>query len=125
MAKATRIQRENHPVTRKLLDLKLGYLLLGDRRVPVRCKVAAFAIGLVGLALLGVVEFPVEEIMAMAIPFLGIAGDLAFDGVEAFVVPVLFACLLLPYLAPSSVVDRVRRERDPVVKASEGPIIDV
>ena len=123
MAKPTRIERPIAP-PRPLLDVKLGYALLGDRRVPLYSKVAAFVIGITVLAILGLLEFPVEEIIAF-IPFLGILGDVAIDGVEAVVVPILLACLLMPYLAPSSVVNQVRRERSPGVNDSEGPIIDV
>jgi len=126
MDKATRINRERSPAPKpKLLDLKLGYALLGDRRVPVRFKIAAFAIGFAGLGLLGLVEFPVEEILAVVLPFLGIVGDLALDGVEAFLVPILLACLTLPHLAPASIVDQIHRERTPGASSSEGPIIDV
>ncbi len=127
MAKVTCMKRGFHPTPpRKLLDLKLGYLLLGDRRVPVGFKIAAFAIGIAGFAILGAIEFPVEEVMAMALPVLGILGDFALDGVEAFIIPILLACLSLPYLAPGSVVDRVCRERAGIVDSpEEGPIIDV
>jgi len=125
MPKATRIERECDPSTpRKLLDRQLGYALLCDRRVPLRFKVGAFAIGYVVVAVLGIIEFPFEEIIAV-IPFLGILGDVAVDGLEVLYVPYLLACLLLPYLAPSTVVDQIRRERDPDARSPEGPIIDV
>ena len=126
MVKPTRIERPVRPAaSQKLLDLKLGYALLCDRRVPLRCKVGAFVIGIAVLGILLSFEFPVEEILAMVIPFLGMVGDVGLDGVEAIIVPIGVACLLMPYVAPSAVVDQVRRERSPVVDDSEGPIIDV
>jgi hypothetical protein len=123
--KATRIEKDFHTRTPpKLLDVKLGQALLCDRRIPLRFKVGAFAVGYAGVAFLACVEFPFEEIIAV-IPFIGILGDVALDGLEAIYVPFLMACLILPHLAPVSLVEQVRRERNPVVQSSEGPIIDV
>jgi len=125
MPKTTRDDREfTRKISRKMLDWKLGYALLGDRRVPLRYKIAAFAIGYAGLAILGLLEFPVEEIIAI-VPFLGLIGDVALDGAEAVFVPILLALLILPYLAPSALVDQIRRERVPADRSSEGPIIDI
>src|SRR5580658_9467556 len=113
MPKATRIDREV-PVTtpRKAFDFKLGYHLLRDARVGLHYKIGAFAIGFAVFGILGLIEFPVEEIVAV-IPFLGLLSDLALDGLEAVYVPLLLACLMLPYLAPSAVVEQIRREREP------------
>ena len=108
----------------KLFDFKLGYTLLFDRRVPLLYKITAFGIGYASVAILGFLEFPVEEIIAL-VPFLGIVGDVAIDGLEAVYVPFLLACLMLPHLAPSTVVDVIRRERSPGASPAEGPIIDV
>ena len=105
--------------------MKLGYALLADRRVLLRYKIADFAIGYAAVGVLACVEFPVEEIVAV-IPFLGLVGDLALDGLEAVYVPLLLACLMLPYLAPSVVVDQIRREREPgAAPSAGGPIIDI
>jgi len=124
-SKATRIKNEvPSGIQRKWLDWKLGYALMGDRRVRVRYKVAAFAISIAAVAILAFLELPVEEIVAM-IPVLGIIGDLSLDGVEAVLVPILLACLMLPYLAPRRVVDQILRERSPAGRPKEGPIIDV
>jgi len=126
MPKATRIDREVPTTTpRRALDFKLGYHLLRDARVGLHYKVGAFAIGFAVFGILGLIEFPVEEIVAV-IPFLGILSDLAVDGLEAVYVPLILACLILPHMAPASVVDRIRREREPgAVPAAVGPIIDV
>ena len=121
----TPIDREFHAATpRKTLDLKLGFALLTDRRVALRYKIGAVAIGFAAFAVLACFEIPVEEIVAL-VPFLGIIGDAALDGAEAIYVPVLLACVMLPYLAPATVVDRIRRERDPGAHPAEGPVIDV
>ena len=107
-----------------LLDFKLGKKLLLDRRVPLRCKLLAFALGIAGVAILEFIEFPVEEIIAM-IPFLGIFGDVAVDGLEMVFIPFLLACLILPYLAPASLVDKIRRGPVSGDDPPKGPIIDI
>jgi len=69
--KSTRFENEVHSgVPHKVLDLKFGYALLMDRRVPVYSKITAIGIGIAGIAILGFLELPVEEIIA-AIPVLG------------------------------------------------------
>ena len=126
MPEATRIERNiQFGVPWKMLDLKLGYALLRDARVPFHSKLAGFAVGLASLVLVGILELPLEEILAAVVPFVGIVSDLLLDGVEAIVGPFLVACLVLPYLAPSTVVNQVRRERAGVEGSAEGPIIDV
>ena len=125
MANTTRVEKQFHAVSpSKLLDLKLGYALLGDRRVPLRYKVTAFGIGFALVAILACLELPVEELVAV-IPFLGIVGDLAVDGAEAIYLPILVACLTLPYLVPATLVEKIRRERDPAARSSDGPIVDI
>ena len=126
MPETTRIEKVSpHKTSGNWVDLKLGYALLRDHRVPLRFKAAALAIGLATVAVLAVFELPVEGVIAAVLPLIGIAGDVVFDGFETFVVPILVACLLLPSMAPSKVVAQVRRERSPSVGPSEGPIIDV
>ena len=56
-------------------------------------------------------EIPLEGVLAVLLPGVGAAGDIAVDGVEAVVVPVLVATLLMPYLAPPSIVQQLRAER--------------
>lgn len=125
MAKATRIDTESsRPVHSKFPDVRLGYALLCDRRVPLRAKLTAFAIGVAIVAVAEVMELPVEEIIAL-IPVFGVLGDITFAGMEMVVGPMLIASLLLPYLTPGTIVDRIRRERDPHSNPPEKPIIDV
>jgi L-cystine uptake protein TcyP (sodium:dicarboxylate symporter family) len=92
------------------LDFKLGYALLRDGRVPMRCKFLALAAGFIFGVILEVLEIPLETILA-AVPFLGLATDLVVDGAEMIVLPVLFASILLPFLAPGTIVRQVRAER--------------
>jgi len=39
------------------------------------------------------------------------AGDIVIDGAEAVIIPVLVATVLMPYLAPSAIVQQLRAER--------------
>ena len=43
---------------------------------------------------------PLEAVLAGILPLIGITGDIAFDGAEAVVGPVIIATMLLPYLVP-------------------------
>jgi hypothetical protein len=93
------------------MDFKLGYALLKDGRVPMRCKFMALAAGLVVGVVIEVFEIPVETVLAAVLPILGAATDLVVDGTEMLVLPVLFASILLPFLAPSALVSQIRTER--------------
>jgi len=50
------------------------------------------------VGLIELLQVPLESILAFILPVVGIAGDLAVDGAEAVIGPVLVAALLLPYL---------------------------
>lgn len=52
-----------------------------------------------------------EGVLAFLVPVVGVAGDVAIDGAEAVLGPVLVATLLLPYLAPPALVRQIRAER--------------
>jgi hypothetical protein len=108
---------------RPLLDIKLGFALMRDGRVPLRSK--AFAV-LLGLAITGMVEFlelPVEGILSMLLPILGAVGDVVVDGAELLAGPLLLAGALLPFVAPRHIVTQIRSER--ATGAPKSPIIDV
>jgi hypothetical protein len=70
----------------------------------------ALGAGLVVLGLLEVLQIPLESVLAFVLPGVGAAGDVAVDGVEAVVVPVLVATLLMPYLAPPRIVQELRTQ---------------
>ena len=107
-----------------LLDMKLGFALMRDGRVPLRSKFFALLLGLAITGIVELMEIPVEGIIAALVPLLGFAGDFVIDGAEAIAGPLLLANALLPFVAPHEIVERVRAERATAGKA-KGPIIDV
>jgi len=110
-------------IRKPLLDVRLGFALMRDRRVPLRSKLLAF---LLGLGVTGIVEFleiPVEGILAALLPILGAAGDFVVDGAEIIAGPLLLANVLLPFLAPRHIVEQIRSER--TAGTPKSPIIDI
>jgi hypothetical protein len=107
-----------------LVDMKLGFALMRDSRVPLRSKAFALLLGLAATGLVEFLEIPVEGILAAMVPILGIAGDLVIDGAEAIAGPLLLANALLSFVAPREIVDRIRSERATSSKA-KSPIIDL
>ena len=53
---------------------------------------------------------PGEAVLAGILPLIGITGDIAFDGAEAVVGPVIIATMLLPYLVAPPLVRQIRAE---------------
>jgi hypothetical protein len=86
------------------LNFRLGFARLRDRRVSVLTKLAAVASGITLTAILVAIEFPLETILAILIPFIGPVLDIAFDGFEIFVLPLLFTALIIRWLAPKAIV---------------------
>jgi len=89
------------------LDLRLGWMLLRDRRVPVASKLAALGIGIALTGALVAVEAPLEALLGIFVPFLGIAADMMIDGLEIVVLPLVFACFFLPRITPRQLVEAV------------------
>jgi hypothetical protein len=108
----------------RLVDLKLGFALLRDRRVPLRTKLFALLIGYAITGVVEVLEIPVEGVLAALAPILGLAGDVVTDGAEAIIGPVVIGAALLPRLAPRDIVETIRSERARKARG-EPPIIDV
>src|SRR4051794_1833578 len=102
------------------MDLRLGYALLRDRRVPIRAKLVALGIGAAATGVVELLQLPVEGVVAALLPFIGAAGDLALDGAEAIIGPVLIATALKPYLAPSTVVQQIRAEAERMAGKKHG-----
>ena len=110
----------------RLFEFKLGIALLKDSRVPIRHKALAILLGILITGVLELLELPFEAILAGLIPVLGIPGDILFDGIEAVGGPIIFGCLILPFLAPRYLVDKIRSERDPRGSdETNSPIIDI
>jgi len=102
------------------LNMKLGFALLRDRRVSFWPKLFAIGIGGAVAALLVALEISPETLLAFALPGLGLALDFATDGLEAVLVPFLMGALILPFMAPRDLVNRVMAERAGVVA---GPVL--
>jgi hypothetical protein len=92
------------------MNMTLGFALLRDRRVPIRIKLIALGLGAAGVGTIELLQLPVEGVLAALLPFIGAAGDLALDGAEAVIGPVLIATFLMPYLAPADLVRQIRAE---------------
>ena len=92
------------------MDIKLGWKLLKDNRVPIRAKLAALGIGAACIAALEGLELPLDAVLAAILPLVGITGDIALDGAEATFGPVLIATMLLPYMVAPPLVRQIRAE---------------
>ena len=73
--------------------------MMKDRRVPVGSKILAIAIGFGVTSILVAVEFPLEAVVAVILPFIGAAADVIVDGFELLVFPLLISLCLLPRIA--------------------------
>ncbi len=61
-----------------------------------------------------VLELPVEALIAFLLPLVGFGFEIAWNGVETIIGSLLFAGLALPHLAPKTLVQQIRAERNPV-----------
>lgn len=95
----------------QILDAKLGWTLLRDKRVPMGKKALALALGAGATAALLAAELPLNALVALILPGIGFGLDAIMDSAEVVVGPVLFASLVLPHLAPKNVVQQIRAER--------------
>jgi hypothetical protein len=107
-----------------MLDVKFGFALMRDHRIPLRAKVMAVLLGLGITGLVEVLEIPVEGLLSVLLPILGAAGDVVVDGAELIAGPLLLAALLLPFLAPREVVERIRSERA-TSPGKKSPVVDI
>ena len=92
------------------MNIRLGYRLLRDYRVPIRAKLMALGIGTACIGVLELLQLPLEAVLAGILPLIEITGDIAFDGAEAVIGPVIIATMLLPYLVPPLLVRQIRAE---------------
>ena len=93
-----------------LLDVRLGWALFRDRRIPLGGKLLALILGGALTALLVSMEIPLEGLLTLLLPFLALP-DFVVDGRETVLGPFVLAALLLPFLAPRPLVDQIRDER--------------
>jgi hypothetical protein len=96
----------------KPLDPKLGVTLFRDRRVPAVVKTLALACGFAAMMVWNLLELPAEALIALLLP-LGIPLEIAWNGAETLGGSLLFAALILPRVAPKSLVEEIRAERAP------------
>jgi hypothetical protein len=99
------------------LDIKLGFSMLKDRRVPFRPKLLAIGLGAGLIALLIGLEFPLESLLAL-VPGVGLLLDATTDAMEALIGTVGVAAILLPHLAPKLLTQQIRNERAGIIEAT-------
>ena len=87
-----------HAERRGWLDLRYGFALMRDGRVPFIKKAAALGIGLALTVGLEALEVPLEAIVAAVLPIVGAGLDVVVDGVELITLPFIIAAALLPHM---------------------------
>jgi hypothetical protein len=92
------------------MNIRLGYRLLRDHRVPIWAKLMALGIGAACIGALEVLELPLETVLAGMLPLIGITGDIAFNGAEAIAGPVIIATMVLPYLVAPPLLRQICAE---------------
>jgi hypothetical protein len=107
-----------HQAKRGKLNPRLGLALLRDKRVPFGVKFKAVVLALMGMLCLNILEIPAEMILMVALPMLGVPINIAWNGLENIVGPILLTALLLPFLAPKEIVE-------PALMVQDGSVIDV
>ncbi|HLK15787.1 MAG TPA: hypothetical protein VKT78_13370 [Fimbriimonadaceae bacterium] len=88
-----------HRATRRFLNFRLGWQLLRHPGVPTGKKVLAVLVGLGVTGALVACEIPLEGVLGLLAPGVGFVADVAIDGAEVFILPVLIATALMPYMA--------------------------
>src|ERR1700757_2728362 len=92
------------------MNIRLGYRLLRDHRVPIRAKLMALGIGAACIGALEVLELPLEAVLAGILPLIGITGDIAFDGAEATDGPEVIEKIGLADLVAPPLLQQIRAE---------------
>jgi len=94
-------------------DVRFGFALMRDSRIPVGSKLLALGVGVAITAALVGFELPLEALLGIFAPLLGFAADVMIDGLEIVVLPLVFACLFVPHLVSRSTLEVVRLEGQP------------
>lgn len=105
-----------------ILDVKLGFTLLRDRRVPIATKLLALMLGVAAVFALSALELPVELLIAALLNVPGVGLDFVIEGLEIIAGPILFGSLFLLRLAPQAVVQQLRDERYGLASAAAPPV---
>jgi len=85
-------------LSRRGSRVRLGLTLFRDKGIPFHVKILALTLGGCLTFLMIALEVPIEGVLALAMPVLGVPFDFAIDGLEFFALPVLLAVLILPLL---------------------------
>jgi hypothetical protein len=72
--------------------------MMRDPRVPITKKVAALGVGIGVTVMLLILQIPLEGILSIVAPFIGLAADVAIDGLEVVALPFLLALAMLPLI---------------------------
>lgn len=87
-----------HRAARRFFDLRLGWELMRNPRISAAKKSFAIAVAIATTGLLLAMEFPLEAAVGFLLPLAGPALDLAVDGMEIVLFPLLLALAILPHL---------------------------
>jgi hypothetical protein len=93
-----------HHAARRFLNFRLGWQLMRDPRVQVGKKAAALMAGLLITLTLLVCEVPLEGLLGLIAPIVGLGADLMIDGAEIVLFPLLISLAILPYLVREPVM---------------------
>jgi len=106
MSNAIRMNPQNTGFRKFMNDLRCGFALMLDRRIPNRDKLVtlALAVGITACAL--AFEIPVEAMIILFFAKSGFIGVMVFDGVEAVAGPAILSCLFLPFLGATTVISK-------------------
>ncbi len=99
-----------------MMDIKLGFAMLKDRRVPFRPKLLSLGIAAGVMGLLIAVEFPLEWFLSIVLPVIGVAISAMTDGLETILGTLGVAALILPHIAPKALTLQMRNERAGIVE---------
>jgi hypothetical protein len=77
------------------MNIRLGYRLLRDHRMPIRTKLMALGIGAACIGALELLQLPLEAVLAGIPPLIGITGDTHLTERKPSSGPVIIATMLL------------------------------
>ncbi len=112
-----------HTQVGKVMDIKLGFAMLKDKRVPFRSKLLSLGIGAGLIALLIGLEIPLEWFLAIVLPVIGLVADALTNAMEAIIGTLGVAALVLPHVAPKLLTMQVRNERAGIIEELQPMIL--